>query len=72
LIFVPGASLSAGLALILLVASLLRGLTCPAAPAGVFAPSTTINRFLKNNFGILTEPKKMVLILPFINNSILL
>jgi hypothetical protein len=30
LIFVPGASLSAGLALSLLVASLLRGHTCPA------------------------------------------
>jgi hypothetical protein len=44
LIFVPDASLSAGLALSLLVALLLRGLICPAAPAGVYAPSTTINR----------------------------
>ena len=44
LISVPGASLSAGLALSLLVASLLRGLTCPAEPTGVFAPSTPINR----------------------------
>jgi hypothetical protein len=44
LISVPGTSLSAGLALSLLVALLLRGLTCPADPAGVFAPSTPINR----------------------------
>jgi hypothetical protein len=33
LISVPGPSLSAGLALSLLVALLLRGLTCPAAEA---------------------------------------
>jgi len=46
LISVPGASLSAGLALSLLVAWLLRGLTWPAALAGVYPPSTTINRFL--------------------------
>jgi len=44
LISVPGASLSAGLALSLLVALLLRGLTCPAKPAGVCAPSTPINK----------------------------
>jgi hypothetical protein len=49
LISVPGASLSAGLALSLLVALLLRGLTCPAEPAGVFAPSTPINRFTITN-----------------------
>jgi hypothetical protein len=44
LISIPNASLSAGLALSLLVALLLRGLTCPAAPAGVYASSTPINR----------------------------
>jgi hypothetical protein len=33
-----------GLALSLLVALLLRGFTCPAHPAGVFALSTPINR----------------------------
>jgi hypothetical protein len=43
LISIPGASLSAGLPLSLLIASLLRGLTRPANPAGVFAPSTPIN-----------------------------
>jgi len=47
LIAVPGASLSARLAVSLLVAKLLRGLTCPAAPAGVCAPSTSINRNFK-------------------------
>jgi len=45
LICAPGTSLSAGRAVSPLVALLLRGLTCPAAPAGVFVPSAPINRF---------------------------
>ncbi|RFU70458.1 hypothetical protein D0469_05860, partial [Peribacillus saganii] len=34
---------------------LLRGLTCPAAPAGVFAPSTPINRLLNVYYGTILK-----------------
>jgi hypothetical protein len=45
LISVPGASLSAGRQVSLLVALLLRGLTLAADPAGVCAPGTKVNWF---------------------------
>jgi hypothetical protein len=62
LISVPGASLSAGLALSLLIALLLRGLTWPADPAGVFAPSTPINSGFKT-FLMQNKNKKIPLLL---------
>ncbi|AGK55428.1 hypothetical protein B1NLA3E_18420 [Bacillus sp. 1NLA3E] len=55
----PGASLSAGRAVEPPRRfKRLRGLTCPAAPAGVFAPSTPINIVQKINIEALTQPIK--------------
>ncbi|WP_230128904.1 hypothetical protein [Bacillus sp. CECT 9360] len=34
---------------------LLRGLTCPAAPAGVYAPSSPINRLLNVYYGMFLK-----------------
>jgi uncharacterized protein (DUF342 family) len=51
--FRSGRSLSAGRAVSLLVASLLRGLTCPAAPAGVERPPLQ-STVVKNQHSPLT------------------